>query len=185
MPQDARGTRNALKLVLRIVSIAGMVIAVTAVVAFSRKGDTFSASMMIFAAVVFAILFSLAWTGSIFSSLERAKRYVEGVEGDERHEWYAFKGMRVRVFLDEQKRPWFPLKEVAFILGLKADEHTFRHYGSSELAVRESAGEKCLSEGGLRRLVRYSKHPDAGALGLWMDREVLRMLKNRKEAGTL
>lgn len=185
MPQDARGKRNALKLVLRVVSIAGMVLAVLAVGVFSRKGDTMSASLMIFAAVVFAILFSLAWTGSIFSSLARAKRYVEGVEGNERHEWYAFKGMRVRVFLDEQKRPWFPLNEIAFILGLEADEHTFRHYGSSELAVHESAGEKCLSEAGLRRLVRYSKHPDAGALGLWLDREVLRMLKNRKEAGTL
>ena len=185
MLQDARGKRNALKLVLRIVSLAGIVLAVTAVVAFSRKGNTFAASMMIFAALAFAILFSLAWTDSIFTSLAGAKRYVEGVEGDERHEWYAFKGMRVRVFLDGRKRPWFPLKEIAFILGLEADEHTFRHYGSSDLAVPDSAGEKCLSEAGLRRLVRYSKHPDAGALGLWLDREVLRMLKNRKEAGKL
>lgn len=172
-------------LLMRLASVAAIVALLAGVGIAVRKGDTFTAGMLVFAVAGLGALFSWSWTGSIFTSLARAKRYVEGVEGNRRHEWYAFKGMRVRVFLDEQKRPWFPLKEIAFILGLEADEETFRHYRQNEIGIPESASEKCLSEAGLRRLVKYSKHPDAGALGLWLDREVLRMLKNRKEAGIL
>ena len=122
------------------------------------------------------------WTGSIFTSLARAKQYVEGVEGGHRHEWYAFKGQRVRVFLDENAHPWFALNEIAFILDLKVDRDTFRRYGPEEVGVPATATEKCLSEAGLRRLVGHSSHRDAAALGLWMERDVLRILRNRAEA---
>ena len=125
------------------------------------------------------MLCTWSWTGAIFTPFEKAKRYVEGVEGDHRHEWYAFRGRRVRVFLDAKQRPWFALNEIAFILSINVDEKTFRHYGSHELCIPGSASENCLSESGLRRLIKYSPHPDAGALGLWLDREVLRVLSNR------
>ena len=164
---------------LRIASVAGMVAVFVAIGVFVRRGQTFAATMLVAAVVPLAIFISWSWTGSIFGFLAEAKRYVEGVEGDHRHEWYAFKGQRVRVFLDAKRQPWFALNEIAFILSLQADEKTFRHYGSRELAIPESAGEKCLSESGLRRLIKYGTHPDAGALGLWLDREVLRVLKNR------
>ena len=175
---DEAGTGTWL---LRIASVAGMVAAVVAIGVFMHRGQTFPATMLLFVIVVLAVLFSWSWTGSIFGFLAGAKRYVEGVEGDHRHEWYAFKGQRVRVFLDAKQQPWFALSEIAFILGLEADEKTFRHYGSSELAIPESASEKCLSESGLRRLIKYSTHSDARALGLWMEREVLRVLRNRRE----
>lgn len=175
---DEAGTGTWL---LRIASVAGMIAAVVAIGVFMRRGQTFPATMLLFVIVVLAVLFSWSWTGSIFSALARAKGYVEGVEGDHRHEWYAFKGQRVRVFLDAKQQPWFALDEIAFILSLHVDEKAFHHYGSSELAIPESASEKCLSESGLRRLIKYSPHPDAGALGLWMEREVLRVLRNRRE----
>jgi hypothetical protein len=164
---------------LRIASLAGIVASFTAIGVFVRKGDSNVAGLLVFAAVACAILFAWSWRQSFLAPLEWAKRYIEGVEGDERHEWYAFKGQRVRVFLDEKQRPWFPLDEIAFILALKVDEKTFRSYGPNEIGTPEAASEKCLSENGLRRLIKYSSHRDAGALGLWLERDVLRILRNR------
>ena len=87
----------------------------------------------------------------------------------------------MRVFLDEAQRPWFALNEIAFILSLDVDDKTFRHYGAHEVGKPVSAKEDCLSEPGLRRLMKYSTHADAEALGLWLERDVLRLLKNRRE----
>lgn len=165
----------------RIVSVAGMIAVVAAIGVFVHRGQTFSATMLVIAVVPLAVLFAWSWTGSLFGSLAIAKRYVEGVEGDGRHEWYAFKGQRVRVFLDEKARPWFALNEISFILSLDVDDKTFRLYGPHEIGIPAAASEKCLSQTGLRRLIRYSKHADAGALGLWLERDVLRMLRNRAE----
>ena len=163
----------------RIASFVGVIATIVAIGVFFRRGDTLSASVLVFAAVACSILFARSWTGALFDSLEAAKHHVQGVEGDQRHEWYAFKGQRVRVFLDAERQPWFALNEIAFILSIKVDEETFRHYGPQEYGVPPSASEKCLSENGLRRVIKYSTHPEAGALGLWLEREVLRVLRNR------
>ena len=165
----------------RIVSLAAIFAALAAVGYFLRRGDTTTAVLLVVAVPVFAVVFSWIWTGALFSSLEAAKRYVQGAEGADRHEWFSFKSQRVRVFLDETQRPWFPISEIAFILELKVEKNTFRHYGPEECGTPETASEPCLSESGLRRLIRYSAHPDAGALHNWLEREVLRMLRNRKE----
>jgi len=166
---------------LRVASLGGILAAISALGVFFRNGDRMLAGLMVFAAVGCALLLVWSWKHSFLAPLEWAKRYVEGVEGNERHEWYAFKGQRVRVFLDEEQRPWFALNEIAFILALEIDEKTFRHYGPGDLAKPDGASEKCLSEAGLRRLIKYSTHRDAGALGLWLERDVLRILKNRAE----
>ena len=178
-PFKVNDMRTARTWFFRIASLIGIIAAIVAIRVFVRKGDALSASFLIFAAVACSVLFARTWTGSLFTLLESAKRHVEGVEGDHRHEWYAFRGQRVRVFLDSNRRPWFALNEIAFILSIKVDEKTFRHYGSNELRIPDSASENFLSESGLRRLIKYSPHPDAGALGLWLDREVLRVLSNR------
>lgn len=165
--------------VLRVVSLAGLIASFFAIGGYVRKADTHSASLLVFGAVACAILLAWSWAASLVSLFDRAKRYVQGVEGDHPHEWYAFKGQRVRVFLDVEGQPWFALDEVAHILDLKIDRYTFRHYGSRELGVPTPGAGQCLSESGLRRLIRYSTHPDARALGLWLEREVLRMLAKR------
>jgi hypothetical protein len=165
----------------RIVSVVAIFAVFVGISMFLRKGDVLHAAMLIATVPVLAFMFSRSWTELLFTLLERAKRYVEGAEGGHRHEWYAFKGQRVRVFLDERQRPWFALNEIAFILAVKDERNTFRHYGPHEYGIPESASEHCLSEAGLRRLIKYSPHPDAGALGLWLEREVLRVLRNRKE----
>ena len=165
----------------RIVSVAGIVAVIAAIGIFVAKGQALPAILLLFAGLAFAVLFAWSWTGSLFTWLASAKHYVEGVEGDHRHEWYAFKGQRVRVFLDEDREPWFPVSEIAPILELETGEKAFRHYGREEYAIPDSAPEPCLSERGLRRLIRYSAHREAGALGLWLDREVMRVLKNRRD----
>ena len=88
----------------------------------------------------------------------------------------------MRVFLDEHRHPWFALNDIAYILSMKPGDATFNSYGPRELAVPESASEPYLSESGLRRLVKYSRHRDAGALGAWIERDVLRVLRNRAAA---
>src|SRR4051812_35863653 len=83
----------------RAASAGGLVAVIAAIGVFIGKGNSAVAGALLFVGLAFAILFSWSWTGSLFSSLEGAKRYVEGVEGDGRHEWYAFRGQRVRAFL--------------------------------------------------------------------------------------
>ena len=165
----------------RIASILAIVAVFAAIGVFFRRGNATGAILLVVTVPIFAVVFARSWTGFLFSALESAKGYVRGAEGDHRHEWYAFKGQRVRVFLDGTQRPWFALNEIALILGIKVDETTFRNYGPDECGIPESASECCLSESGLRRLIKYSTHPDAGALGLWLERDVLRVLRRRKE----
>lgn len=164
---------------LRIASIAGTIAAFVAIGVSMRGGDTLSAGKLVSVAAGCGILVAWSWRNAFLAPLEHAKRYIEGVEGDHRHEWYAFKGRRVRVVLDGRQQPWFVVQDIAFILDFKADEEAFRHYRPHEFGLRDPAGERCLSETGLRRLIKYSGHRDAGALGLWLEREVLRVLDKR------
>jgi hypothetical protein len=169
------------KWLLRTASIAGVVAVIVMVSLSLRRGNTTLAIVLLSTTPVLAYMASRSWTGSLFSGIESARRYVDGVEGDHRHEWYAFRGQRVRVFLDAKQQPWFAATDIAHILDLKVDKLTFRAYGPSEYGAPESASEPYLSERGLRRLLKYSKHLDAGAIGLWLEREVLRVLEKRKE----
>ena len=165
----------------RIVSLVAIFAVFAAIGVFVRRDDALHATMLVAIVPILAFVFSRSWTGFLFTLLEGAKRRVEGVEGDHRHEWYSFKGQRIRVFLDAGQRPWFALNEIAFILAVKDEKRTFRHYRPNEYGIPDSASEHCLSETGLRRLIKYSPHPDAGALGIWLEREVLRVLRNRKD----
>jgi hypothetical protein len=165
----------------RIASLLAFLALIAAIGLFVHQGDAGPAGFLVLVAPAFAVALSWNWTGSLFAPFEWAKRYVDGAEGGHRHEWYAFRGQRVRVFLDERQQPWFALNEIAFLLAIEDQEKTFRHYSPQEYGIPQSASEHCLSENGLRRLIKYSAHPDAGALGVWLERDVLRMLRNRKE----
>jgi hypothetical protein len=144
------------------------------------RGDTDTAGLLILSTPAFAVALSWNWTGLVFAPFEWAKRYIDGAEGGHRHEWYGFKGQRVRVFLDAEQQPWFACNEIAFLLGIDDPKTAFRSYAPHEYGTPESASERCLSEAGLRRLIKYSTHPDAVALGVWLERDVLRMLRNTK-----
>ena len=167
---------------LRIFSLAGLIAVVVAIGLALRNGNTALAVLLLFAAGAFAVFLSWNWTGLLFAPFEWARRYVQGVEGGHQHEWYSFKGQRVRVLLDAGGQPWFALNEIAHLLELGTDRGMFRHYGPQEYGIPESASEPYLSESGLRRLLRYSAaHPDAVALELWLERDVLRLLRRRAE----
>lgn len=165
----------------RVASLLAFFGLIAAIVLAVRRGYTTAAVFLILTAPAFAVALSWNWTGLLFAPFEWAKRYIDGAEGDHRHEWYGFKGQRVRVFLDAEQQPWFAVNEIAFLLGIDDPKTTFRSYAPHEYATPESASERCLSEAGLRRLIKYSAHPDAVALGVWLERDVLRMLRNRKE----
>lgn len=171
----------------RIASLAAVFALIAGISLVLRRGDSNLAIGLVFLAPPVAVAFAWCWTPSVFAPFEWAKRYIDGAEGEHRHEWYSFRGQRVRVFLDEKQQPWFALNEIAFILSVEDEAHSFRHYAAHEYGIPESASEPCLSGIGLRRLIKYSKHPDAGALGIWLERDVLRTLRKRieREASTI
>ena len=160
---------------LRIASLAGIVASFVAIGVFVRAKDSHSASLFVFVAAGFGILFAWSLRGAYLAPFEWARRFVQGVEGDHLHEWYTFKGLRVRVFRDAGGNPWMALEDIAPILEVDAAEAGLRRYGPEELGTPDSAPGDCLSADGLRRLVKHSRHRDAGALGLWLDREVLKV----------
>ncbi len=159
---------------LRVVSLAGIIASLVAIGVFVRDKDTQRASLFVFAAVACGILLAWSWRDAYLAPFEWARRFVQGVEGDHLHEWYAFKGLRVRVFRDPDGHPWMALEDIVPILEVDAAEAGLRRYGPEELGTPAEAPGACLSASGLRRLVRHSRHRDAGALGHWLDREVLR-----------
>jgi len=118
----------------------------------------------------------------LFSLFDAAKHKVAGVEGEGRHEWYGFRGTRLRIFLDGSGAPWLAVKEFAHVLDIGDVKESFRLYGPSEYAKPPFAdGEPCISDRGLRRYLKYSKHPDAHAVKLWWEREVLLPTKRRRD----
>jgi len=119
-----------------------------------------------------------------FAAVRAARRKVAGVEHTGRHEWYGFKGRRVRLFLDAGGAPWFLLRDITPILGVEDPDQALRHYGASEIAPLDAAErERCLSEAGLRRLLAHTPHSEAGAMLLWLEREVLLPLRRRRGGG--
>jgi prophage antirepressor-like protein len=116
---------------------------------------------------------------------EAASHRVAGVEGEGRHEWYGFRGTRLRIFLDANGAPWLAVKELAHVLDIRDTKEAFSLYGPTEYASPSFAdGEPCVSDRGLRRFIKYSKHPDAHAIKLWWEREVLLPLNRRRELFT-
>ena len=107
-----------------------------------------------------------------FTAIDAARHKVQGVEHAGRHEWYGFRGRRVRVFLDESGAPWFAANEIGLILGVKD--------AAEAVEPPFAGGERCLSEAALRRMIAHSHHPDASALKIWLEREVLFPLQRGK-----
>ena len=73
-------------------------------------------------------------------------------------------------------------KEIAHILEAGDVPAAFHGYGPSDFAKQPFAkDEYCLSEAGLRRLLKYSRHPEAHAMLLWLERDVLFPMQRREE----
>lgn len=118
----------------------------------------------------------------LFSGVHAARKKVQGVEHAGRHDWYGFHGSTIRVFFDERRNPWMAAKEIAHILALGDVPAAFRGYRASEFAKQPFANDEyCLSEAGLRRLLKQSQHSEAHAMLLWLEREVLFPLQRREE----
>jgi BRO family protein len=117
----------------------------------------------------------------LFSGYYAAKKEVQGVEHAGRHDWYGFHGSTIRVFFDERRNPWMAAKEIAHILAVGDVPEAFRGYRASEFAKQPFANDEyCLSEAGLRRLLKQSQHPEAHAMLLWLERDVLFPLQRRE-----
>lgn len=134
------------------------------------------------AGVAIVLVYVLDAPQAIFSAFGAARRRLRGIKHDGRHDWYGFRGTTLRLFFDEGESPWIAVKEIAQILEIEDLAATFRHFGPSEFAAQPFAGgERCLSEAGLRRYLKGSRHRDAHALLLWFEREVILPLQRRRK----
>lgn len=134
------------------------------------------------AGAVIVLVYTFDAPGLLFAGLHAARKKVQGVEHAGRHDWYGFHGTTIRVFFDERRNPWMAAKEIAHLLQAGPIPATFRGYRSAEFAKQSFANDEyCLSEAGLRRLLASSSHPEAHAMLLWLEREVLFPLRMREE----
>lgn len=165
------------KRTVRVATVVGSVIVLY--LAFTTLG---AFGLFAAAGVVIVLVYTFDVPEVLFAGYYAAKKKVQGVEHAGRHDWYSFHGSTIRVFFDDHHRPWMAVKEIAHILGVGEIPEAFRGYRASEFAKQPfAADEYCLSETGLRRLLKASQHPEAHAMLLWLERDVLFSLQRRDE----
>ena len=165
------------KRTIRIATVVGSVIVLY--LAFTTLG---AFGLFAMAGVIIVLVYTFDVPQFLFSGYYAAKKKVQGVEHAGRHDWYGFHGSTIRVFFDERRNPWMAAKEIAHILAAGDVPSAFRGYRASEFAKQPFANdEHCLSEAGLRRLLKQSQHPEAHAMLLWLERDVLFPLQRRDE----
>jgi len=138
-------------------------------------------SLFAIAGVVMVLVYTFDAPEVLFASYYQAKKKVQGVEHAGRHDWYSFHGTTIRVFFDDGHKPWMAAKEIAHILSVGPIPEAFRGYRAREFGRQAFAkDEYCLSEPGLRRLLKGSQHPEAHPMLLWLERDVLFPLRERE-----
>ena len=164
------------KRTLRVAAVVGSVIVLY--LAFTILG---AFGLFALAGVVIVLVYTFDVPEILFFGLHKARKKVQGVEHAGRHDWYGFHGTTIRVFFDEQRKPWMAAKEIAHILAAGRIPEAFRGYRSAEFGRQPFANEEyCLSETGLRRLLKNSRHPEAHPMLLWLERDVLFPLRERE-----
>ena len=168
------------KRALRIAAVVGGVIVLY--LAFTTLG---AFGLFAMAGVIIVLVYTFDVPEILFFGLHKARKKVQGVEHAGRHDWYGFHGTNIRVFFDEQRKPWMAAKEIAHILAAGGIPQAFRGYRASEFGQQPFAGDEyCLSEAGLRRLLKSSQHPEAHPMLLWLERDVLFPLREREDRAT-
>jgi hypothetical protein len=168
------------KRLMRVAAVVGSVIVLY--LAFTTLG---AFGLFAVAGVVIVLVYTFDVPEFLFSGYYAAKKKVQGVEHAGRHDWYSFHGATIRVFFDERRKPWMAAKEIVHILAAGEIRDAFRGYRASEFAQQPFAkDEYCLSETGLRRLLKGSQHPEAHAMLLWLERDVLFPLQRRESPPT-
>lgn len=164
------------KRLYRIAAVVGSVLAVYLAVTTIGAFGLFA-----IAGAVIALVYAFDVPEVLFAGYYAAKKKVQGVEHAGRHDWYGFHGTNIRVFFDERKKPWMAAKEIAHILAAGDVPEAFRGYRSAEFGKQPFANDEyCLSEAGLRRMLKASQHPEAHPMLLWLERDVLFPLRERE-----
>jgi hypothetical protein len=121
----------------------------------------------------------------LLEPFDRAVKYAQGVEGAHRHQWYGFKGQRVRIELDAKRQIWFSSLDIAAILDLDLATKPFELFGTSQYRKFPKKTDAYLFESGLMHLLKVSQHSDAKALRLWIEREVRLDIARQRIQGRL
>jgi hypothetical protein len=168
------------KRLMRIAAIVGSVIVIYW--GFATLG---AFGLFTMAGAIIVLVYAFDVPEILFFGFYKARRKVQGVEHAGRHDWYGFHGTTIRVFFDDRRKPWMAAKEIAHILATGDVPEAFRGYRSSEFAQQPFANDEyCLSEAGLRRLLKGSQHPEAHPMLLWLERDVLFPLREQQTRAT-
>jgi hypothetical protein len=177
---DFEESERKRKRLMRIAAVVGSVVAVY--LAVSVLG---AFGLFVIAGAVIVLVYAFDVPEVLFSGYYAAKKKVQGVEHAGRHDWYSFHGTTIRVFFDDRHKPWLATKEIAHILSLGSVPEAFRGYRTAEFGKQPFAGDEyCVSEAGLRRLLKASQHPEAHPMLLWLERDVLFPLRERENRTT-
>ncbi len=95
---------------------------------------------------------------------------------------------KLEIYVDENKKEWFPATELATILGYKNPQEAIRKHcninGCVNRSVIANTGfgnstqqKKYINEGNLYRLIIKSKLPEAEKFEIWVFDEVLPMIR--------
>jgi hypothetical protein len=177
---DFDASERKRKCLMRVAAIVGSVIVIYW--GFATLG---AFGLFTMAGAIIVLVYAFDVPEILFFGFYKARRKVQGVEHAGRHDWYGFHGTTIRVFFDERRKPWMAAKEIAHILATGDVPEAFRGYRSSEFAQQPFANDEyCLSEAGLRRLLKDSQHPEAHPMLLWLERDVLFPLRERQTRAT-
>ena len=105
-------------------------------------------------------------------------------EGDDRVFRFGYHEVRTVMW---HGGPWFMASEVCNALGHENVEEATRHFPPTECASIPGRSEFWLSDAGVEKLARRSRHPRAREFRLWFEREVMhpfRRVRVREEASS-
>ncbi len=98
--------------------------------------------------------------------------------------YYEFAHVQIRVFARggaTQQKLWFAVADILKVLGEKPSKKLELIYSPAEYGVFPEENVAAFSEEGVKKCLAASRHPQAIALRLWIEREVIKPHRKKLE----
>jgi len=98
--------------------------------------------------------------------------------------YYEFANVQIRIFGRDgatQQKLWFAVPDILKVLGEKPSRKLELIYGPAEYWVFPEENVAAFSEKGVKKCLAASRHPQANAMRLWIEREVIKPHRKKLE----
>lgn len=98
--------------------------------------------------------------------------------------YYEFADVQIRIFGRDgatQQKLWFAVPDILKVLGEKPSTKLELIYGPAEYWVFPEENVAAFSEKGVKKCLAASRHPQANAMRLWIEREVIKPHRKKLE----